>query len=63
LLRFVFARFFHVLKLKLFLLPNNVLAKHVNVNINDHLTIEHNHLFLLLVSRLILVTMCLPSLN
>jgi hypothetical protein len=34
LLRFVLARLFHVLKLKLFLLPNNVLAKRINVNIN-----------------------------
>jgi hypothetical protein len=63
LLRFVLARLFHVFKLKLFLLPNNVLAKRVNVNINGHLTIEHNHLLLLLSSKLILVVMCLPGLS
>jgi hypothetical protein len=33
-LRFILAKLFHVLKLKLFLLPNNVLAKCINVNIN-----------------------------
>jgi len=58
LLHFVLARHFHVLKLKLFLLPNNVLAKRMNVNINDRLTVEHNHL-LLLASKLILVATCL----
>jgi hypothetical protein len=62
LLRFVFTRLFHVLKLKLFLLPNSVLAKRVNVNINGRLVVEHSHL-LLLTSRLILVTTCLPGLN
>jgi hypothetical protein len=66
LLRFIFAKLFHVLKFKLFLLPNNVLAKRVNININSHLAIEHSHLLLLLLllaSRLILVATCLPSLS
>jgi hypothetical protein len=53
---------FHILKLKLFLLPNSVLTKRVNVNINGPLAVEHNHL-LLLTSRLILVVTCLPGLN
>jgi hypothetical protein len=63
LLRFIFARLFHILKLKLFLLPNNVLAKRVNVNINSRLVVEHNHLLLLLASRFILVVTCLPGLS
>jgi hypothetical protein len=65
LLRFIFAKLFHVLKFKLFLLPNNVLAKRVNININSHLAVEHNHLLLLLLlaSRLILVATCLLSLS
>jgi hypothetical protein len=63
LLCFVLARLFHVLKLKLFLLPNSILAKHVNVNINSRLTIEHSHLLLLFASRLIFVTTCLPGLS
>ncbi len=62
LLCFVLARLFHVLKLKLFLLPNNILAKRVNVNINGRLAVKHSHL-LLLASRLILVVTCLPSLS
>ncbi len=62
LLCFTLAKLFHVLKLKLFLLPNSVLAKRVNVNINGRLAVEHSHL-LLLASRLILVVTCLPSLN
>jgi len=60
--RFVVARLFHVLKLKLFFLLNNVLAKRVNVNINDLLVVEHSHL-LLLASRLILVATCLLGLS
>jgi len=63
LLRFVLAMLFHIFKLKLFLLPNSVLAKCVNINISGRLAIEHNHLLLLLASRLILVMTCLPSLN
>jgi hypothetical protein len=62
LLRFILAKFFHVLKLKLFLLPNSVLAKHIKININGRFTIEHSHLFLL-TSRLILVVTCLPDLS
>ncbi len=54
---------FHVLKLKLFLLPNSILAKRVNVNINSRLVVEHSHLLLFLASRLILVVTCLPGLS
>jgi hypothetical protein len=60
---FVLAKLFHFLKLKLFLLPNNVLAKRVNVNINSRFTVEHSHLLLLLASKLILVATCLPGLS
>jgi hypothetical protein len=61
-IRFILARLFHVLKLKLFLLPNNILVKRVNVNVNGRLAVQHNHL-LLLTSRLILVVTCPPGLN
>jgi hypothetical protein len=61
-LRFVLAKLFHILKLKLFLLPNSVLVKRVNININGRLAVEHNHL-LLLAFRLILVATCLPGLS
>jgi hypothetical protein len=47
----------------LFLLPNNVLAKRINVNINGRLVVEYNHLLLLLASRLIFVVTCLPGLS
>jgi hypothetical protein len=65
LLCFILTKFFHVLKFKLFLLPNSVFAKRVNVNINGRLAVEHSRLLLhlLLASRLILVAICLPGLS